>query len=86
MRRSGVASAAPAVLLAVARTGNAQLTRGWIDHCSHGGPLVLVRFGCRIVDGVQWTRTGGRSRGRERAPRLLAERLGRRIAVGVHRI
>jgi len=85
VRRGRVAGAAPAVFLP-ASAGHAQLTRRRVDRRPDGGrPLVLVRFVGRIVDGVQWTGAGRRRGGRKRAPRLLAERLGRRVAVGVHR-
>lgn len=85
VRRGRVAGAAPAVFLP-ASAGHAQLTRRRVDRRPDGGrPLVLVRLVGRIVDGVQRTGAGRRRGGRKRAPRLLAERLGRRVAVGVHR-
>lgn len=88
--RAGVTRAAPAVFLAATRgrAGNAQLTRGWIDSRPRARPLMLVRFGRRrrVVDGIQRAGAGRRRRGRERAPRLLAERLGRRVAAAVRRV
>lgn len=86
VRRGRVARAAPPVFLpAAAAAGHAQLARRRVGHGAHRGPLVLVRLGRGVVDGVQRARAGRRRGGRERAARLLAERLGRRVTVRVRR-